>query len=163
MSLNTVLTSIGARLQRVRTGLTVAIEDGSFLDAVKSLRGGVWMSVPATEELPFEDGQFEVVVMDGSVVSRENVREAHRVMRPDGCLFFVVNERTGNQDGFTPPEIYKIVREGFDIVELSRPKWWLFGRRGHTMTVCARKKAWREHKGLNRGGQLPFTPFRSRS
>ena len=91
------------------------------------------------------------------------VNEALRVLKPDGCLFFTVNERSGNEDGYTAPELYKIVREGFDIIELKRPKWWRFGRDGKTMTVCARKKAWREHKGFIREGSLPFTPFRSRA
>lgn len=163
MSLTRLQASIGSRFSRIRCGLAVAFDDAEEVNALKSLRGGVWVSVPATDELPYEDRQFEVVVMNGSAVSRANVREAHRVLRPEGCLFFTVNERTGKQDGFTAPEIYKIVREGFDIVELSRPQWWRFGSQGHTMTVCARKKAWREHKSLIRDGQLPFTPFRSRT
>ena len=163
MPLEPILASIANRFDRIRTGLVVGCDDRSVEDALKTLRGGVWMSVPATPELPFEDGQFEVVVLEGTAVTRENVREAHRVLRPSGCLFFTVNERTGGQDGLTAPEIYKIVREGYDIVALKRPKWWTFGRKGHTITVCARMKAWREHKGFIREGQLPFTPFRSRT
>lgn len=154
---------MSARFERIRSGLAVAFDDASDFEALKSLRGGVWMSVPESDELPFEDSQFEVVVMHGRIVCRANVREAHRVLRPEGCLFFTVDERTGKQDGFTHPEIYKIVRDGFDIVELRRPKWWTFGRQGHTLTVCARKKAWREHKGFIRDGQIPFTPFRNRT
>ena len=163
MPLTPVLASLASQFARVRAGLAVGFDDERSVAALKGHRGGVWMSVPEAGELPFEDRQFEVVVMDGRVVTRENVREAHRVLRPDGCLFFTVSERTGKQDGFTPPEIYKIVREGFDIVELRRPKWWMFGRLGHSITVCARKKAWREHKSFIREGSLPFTPFRSRS
>ena len=56
-----------------------------------------------------------------------------------------------------------MIREGFDILSIRRPKWWYFGRQGRTLTVCARKKAWREHKSFIREGSLPFTPFRSRS
>jgi SAM-dependent methyltransferase len=122
------------------------------------------MEIPLSQEFPFDDSQFEVIVMHGSGVSRERVREANRILKPEGCLFFTVNERTGNAtDGYTAPELYKMVREGFDIVELKRPKWWKFGRDGKTMTVCARKKAWREHKGFIREDCLPFTPFRSRT
>lgn len=163
MSLETVYASIASRFARVRTGLVVGFDDLAVKDELAALRGGTWLAVSATEALPFEDCQFDVVVLDGRSVSRENVREAHRVLLPQGCLFFTVNERTGKQDGFTAPEIYKIVREGYDIVELQRPKWWTFGRKGHTMTVCAGKKAWREHKSFIREGALPFTPFRSRS
>ena len=121
------------------------------------------MSIDARAEFPFEDAQFEVVVMNGAVVSRGVVREANRVLKPEGCLFFTVQERTGTQDGFTVPELYRTIREGFDILSVRRPKWWLFRRRGRTLTVCARKKAWREHKGFIREGSLPFTPFRSRT
>jgi len=164
MRLEPLFSSLAARFQRVRSGLAVGFGDPAVLDALRSLRGGVWMSSDTPSDLPFEDVQFEVVVMDGCVVSRENVREANRVLKPEGYLFFSVDEKTGKQlNGFTPPEIYRIIREGFDIIELQRPKWWTFGRMGRTLTVCARKKAWREHKGFMRGGNLPFTPFRSRT
>lgn len=151
-----------SRFQRVRAGLVVGYADDTMA-VLKSHRDGVWMELPLLGELPFEDSQFEVIVMHGSGVCRERVREANRVLKPDGCLFFTVNERSGNEDGYTAPELYKIVREGFDIIELKRPKWWRFGRDGKTMTVCARKKAWREHRGFIREGSLPFTPFRSRA
>lgn len=157
-----ILASIASRFERIRAGLAVGC-GAEAVAALKALRGGVWMATPVAGALPFEDSQFDVVVLDGASVTRENVREAHRVLRPSGCLFFTVNERTGSQDGFTAPEIYKIVREGYDIVELKRPRWWTFGRKGHTMTVCAQMKAWREHKGFIRDGALPFTPFRSRT
>ncbi len=163
MPLNPILSAIAARFTKVRAGLIVGSDDAAFNDAVKAIRGGVWMEVPLTAELPFDDAQFEVVVLEGRAVSPESVREAHRVLRPSGCLFFTVNERTSKQEGFTAPELYKIVREGYDIVELERPKWWLFGRQGHTMTVCARMKPWRAHKGFMRDGSLPFTPFRNRT
>lgn len=164
MRLEPVFASLASRFQRVHSGLVVGFGDPSLLDVLKSLRGGVWMSSDTPSDLPFEDVQFEVVVMDGRIVSRENVREANRVLKPEGCLFFSVNEKTGKQpDGFTPPEIYRIIREGFDIIELKRPKWWSFGRMGRTLTVCARKKAWREHKGFTSGGNLPFTMLRSRT
>ena len=80
-----------------------------------------------------------------------------------GSMFFSVDERTRSQEGYTAPEIYKLVREGFDILALKRPPWWTFGKRGHVITVCARKKAWREHKGFRRDGTYLFTPFRSRT
>lgn len=164
MRLEPLFASLAARFPRVHAGLAVGFGDPSVLDALKALRGGVWMASETPSDLPFEDVQFEVVVMDGRVVGRGNVREANRVLKPEGCLFFSVEEKTGKQQyGLTPPEIYRIVREGFDIVELKRPKWWTFGRMGRTLTVCARKKAWREHRGFTCSGNLPFTPFRSRT
>ena len=54
-------------------------------------------------------------------------------------------------------------REGFDILSVRRPRWWFLRRRGRTLTVCARKKAWHEHRGLIREGMLTFTPFRKRT
>ena len=163
MHLGTVLSAVASRYQAIRAGLAVGFGNSATMDALRELRGGVWMSSETPSDLPFDDTQFDVVVMDGGAVTRENVREANRVLKPEGCLFFTVYEKTGKQDGFTAPEIYKIIREGFDIIELTRPKWWTFGFKGRTITVCARKKAWREHKGFTRGGNLLFTPFRSRT
>ena len=163
MPLDPILHAIAARFERVRCGLDVGYGDEDVSRALRELRGGVWMSIDARTDFPFEDQQFEVVVMNGACVSRAVVREANRVLRPDGCLFFAVPERTRAQDGFTLPEIYRTIREGFDILSVRRPKWWFFRRTGRTLTVCARKKAWREHKGFIREGSLPFTPFRKRT
>lgn len=164
MHLEPLYASIASRCRRIRSGLAVGFGGaGGVADALRELRGGVWMEAEDPADLPFEDHQFEVVVLDGAHVSRANVREANRVLKSDGHLFFIVAERTGSQDGFTSPEIYKVVREGFDILEVRRPKWWTFGRRGKTLTVCARKKAWREHKSFAKEGKVPFTPFRSRA
>ena len=156
------IASVFARCDRVRAGLVLGFSDET-LGVLKSHRPGVWMSVPLAAELPFDDSQFNVVVLHPDGVSKALIREVNRVLKPDGFLFFTVSERTRKQPGFTPQEIYGIIREGFDIVELKSPKWWLFGFAGRTLTVSARKKAWREHKSFIREGSLPFTPFRSRS
>ena len=163
MPLDAILAEIAARYKRVRSGLDVGFGDEDVTNALRALRGGVWMSIGGGRDFPFEDCQFEVVVMESACVSREGVREANRVLRPEGCLFFTVPERTGNNPaGCTLPEVYRMIREGFDIVSVRRPRWWFFRRRGRTLTVCARKKAWREHRGFIRGTSLPFTPFRKR-
>ena len=155
---------MAVRYKRIRCGLDVGFGDEDVSNTLREFRGGVWMSIDARQSFPFEDEQFEVVVMNGAVVTREIVREANRVLRPEGCLFFTVQERTGNnQTGLRIPEIYRMIREGFDILAVRRPKWWFFRRRSRTLTVCARKKAWREHKSFIREGSLPFTPFRSRT
>lgn len=162
MHLEALMASIASRCERIRSGLAVGFGGGAVFDALRSLRGGVWMECETPSDLPYEDGQFEVVVLEGSAVSRDNVREANRVLRSGGFLFFAVPEKSGTGQGFTAPEIYKIVREGFDILGIKRPKWWMFGRRGKTLTVCARKKAWREHKGFSRECAAAFAPFWSR-
>ncbi len=161
MYLSPEISSVLAHYQKIRAGLVVGFTDNT-MELLKSHRPGVWMREPLSKDFPYDDLQFDVVVLHSSGVSRECVREANRVLKPEGCLFFTVNERTGKQDGYSAPEIYRLVREGFDIVELDKPKWWSFGLSGKTFTVCARKKAWREHKGFIRECSLPFTPFRSR-
>ena len=157
-----ILPELLHRHKRVRSGLLIGFDD-RVIELVRDHRPGVWMSAAAEAEQPFEDSQFEVVVVAKDAVSRETVREVNRVMISGGSMFFTVDEKTRSQEGYTAPEIYKLVREGFDILALRRPPWWVFGKRGHTITVCARKKAWREHKGFRRDGTYLFTPFRSRT
>ena len=158
-----ILSEMAIRCARIRSGLDVGFGDEDVSNTLRNFRGGVWMSVDAREQFPYEDSQFEVVVMNGAVVRRELVRESHRVLRPEGCMFFTVPERHGSCEGYSLPEVYRLIREGFDILSVRRPRWWFFSRKPRTLTVCARKKAWREHKSFIREGSLPFTPFRSRS
>ena len=127
----------------VRTSLEVGFSEGNLPEAFVSLRGQQTRAIGNLPEFPYENAQFDIVLMDGSAVSAASVREAHRVLRPEGRLFFIVPEKTKKQDGFTLPDIYSIVRGGFNITELTRPAWWFFGRRGRTLTICATKKNWK--------------------
>lgn len=156
-----ILREICARFKRVRSALAVGFRDSGAVALLRERAGGLWMESSQTDELDFDDSQFDVVVVAQSAVSREVVREANRVLRADGFMFFTVAERSSSaESGFTAPEVYRLVREGFDILSVVRPKWWYFGLRGHTLTVTARKKAWREHKGLRgSGGTFFFKPF----
>ncbi len=131
------------RLGAVRTSLEVGFPEGEPSERRLRYRGRAYRVIPAQAEYPFEDAQFEVVMLDGSVVNRAAVKEAHRVLRPEGWLYFTVPEKGKQQEGFTLPDIYSIVREGFNIVEVERPAWWRFGRDGRTITICAQKKNWR--------------------
>ena len=133
-------------LTDIRTSLEVGFSEGGLPRVFVGYRGRDSRSIAAMPEFPYEDEQFNVVMMEGSAVSPVTVKEAHRVLRPEGHLFFVVPEKTGKQEGFTLPDVYKTVRYGFDIVDVERPPWWLFGRRGRTLAICARKKNW---KALN--------------
>lgn len=135
------------QLKTARTGLDVGFDGAEIPAAFAALKGGTWRSIPAADEFPFEDAQFEAVVLHASVVSFASVREAHRVLRPDGYLYFVVPEKTVRQDGFAMPDIYAIVREGYNIVDLERPRWRWFGRSIRTFTICAQKKNWKCLKG----------------
>ena len=131
-------------MRPVRTSLEVGFPGEALPARFAPLRGRVWRATDRATALPYEDAQFEVVLMDGAAVSAARVREAHRVLRPDGRLFFVVPEKVKEQDeGYTLPEIYSLVRCGFNIVDVERPHWWTFGRRGRTLTICAQKKTWK--------------------
>ena len=137
-------------VREIRASLEVGFSDGALPPKFVGLRGRESRVVPCQSEFPFEDAQFDVVLMDGSAVNKVSVREAHRVLKPDGELHFTVQEKTGSGDGLTLPDIYAIVRYGFNIVGLERPKWWWFGFGGRTITVCARKKNWRVTTGTFR-------------
>ena len=132
-----------SHLREIRTSLEVGFPEGNLPDVFVRFRGKQTRAIGALAEFPYEDGQFDVVLMNGDAVSAKTVREAHRVLRPEGQLLFMVQERTKKQDGYTLPDIYKIVREGFNITEVTRPAWWFFGLRGRTISICATKKAWK--------------------
>lgn len=127
-----------------RTSLEVGFADGALPPRLAAFRGRVWRSVGAADDLPFEDAQFDVVMLAAEAVSRQAAKEAHRVLRPDGCLRFVVPERTRSQSGWTLPDVYSVVRDGFHIVEAARtaPRW-MFWRGRRELAICARKKAWK--------------------
>lgn len=138
-------------LKQVRKSLEVGFADGALPERFAGLRGKAWRAIPAMAEFPFEDAQFDVVVMDGAVVSRASVKEAHRVLRPEGRLYFTVPEKTNRQAGYTMPDIYSVVRYGYNIIGVERPAWWRFGRGGRTITICAEKKTlWKERPGTFR-------------
>ena len=71
-------------------------------------------------------------------------------------------EKTRRQAGLSVPDVYSLIRDGFDIVDVERPAWWRFGVGGRMLTISARKKTWKTYKGLAHDGTLPFG-FRSRS
>ena len=130
-------------MSSVRTSLEVGFPGEALPARFAPLRGRVWRATDRATALPYEDAQFEVVLMDGAAVSRAAVKEAHRVLKPDGRLYFAVPEKTRQQAGFTLPEVYSLVRDGFHIVEVERPSRWCFWRRERTLTICAKKKNWK--------------------
>ena len=130
-------------MRPVRTSLEVGFPGEALPARFAPLRGRVWRATDRATALPYEDAQFEVVLIDGAAVSRAAVKEAHRVLKPDGRLYFAVPEKTRQQAGFTLPEVYSLVRDGFHIVEVERPSRWCFWRRERTLTICAKKKNWK--------------------
>lgn len=150
-------------VREVRTSLEVGFPPEGPPERLLRHRGRAVRSIPAMEAFPFEDEQFDAVLMDGSVVGRASVREAHRVLRPEGRLHFIVPERTGRQAGYTLPDIYSVVRDGFSIVTLERSAWWFLRRVGRTLAIVAQKKAsWKAYRGLAGDGTFRLSPFRDR-
>lgn len=132
-------------MKEVRTSLEVGFADGGLPDRLVPFRGRETRAIANVPEFPYENAQFEAVLMDGAAVSRNSVREAHRVLKPEGRLFFLVPEKTKKQVGFTLPDIYSVVREGYNIVDVERDPWWKFGRGSRMIFICAQKKNWRAH------------------
>jgi len=132
-------------LREIRSSLEVGFPDGGPPERLARFRGRAFRELGCCTEFPYEDAQFEVVLLHKSAVSRASVKEAHRVLKPEGRLYFVVPEKTKKQAGFTLPDIYAIVREGFNIVEVDRLAWWRFGYGERELTICAQKKNWRTH------------------
>ena len=130
-------------MKDIRTSLEVGFPGGTLPEAFAKFRGRQTRVLGNVAEFPYEDRQFDVVLMSGDAVSAKSVKEAHRVLRPEGRLFFTVDEKTKSQDGFTLPDVYSIVRGGFNITELIRPRWCFLLRRRRTLTICATKKNWK--------------------
>jgi SAM-dependent methyltransferase len=147
----------------VRTSLEVGFSGEELPANFAHLRGMAWRRIPLCKDFPFEDEQFDVVILHGDCVVQDIVKESHRVLKPEGRLFFTVNEKTKKQSGYTMRDLYSVVREGFNIIDVVRPPWWKFGRDGYTITICAQKKAWKVYRSFIRDGSLPFSPFQPRS
>ena len=175
---------LAARYARVRAGVDAGFGNASVSQALRTACPGVWMTVedgPAARarvaesldpktvlqlgvggEMPFEDHQFEVVVLSAALLSGARartdavVRETHRILQGGGCLVFSVDE-AGSGVGFSERGIYDLLKDGFDVVGLKRPPWWKFGAAGRTLTVCARRKTWRRRSAPIVGEAMPVS------
>ena len=180
MSVKRIERELESRFARILSGLDIGFADPLFSERLRNLRGGTWMTVELTDkdcdlaqamlprgtawgrgpngEFPFEDGQFEVVVIDGEALdvgTKETdslIREIHRVLLPGGSLFFEMNGALHRES-----DVFKLLRYGFDVVSVHRSGWWRFWRPGCDLMVCAQKKKWREHEGFVCGLQAPFS------
>lgn len=177
--------ALSAWTEGVRAGVDVGFADVEISKSVRQSHAGVWMTVedgamardaaagaldPKTVlqlgsggELPFEDHQFEVVLLSASLFAQSRprldmlVREVHRILQGGGCLFFTVDEAATGGAGWTQRAVYELLRDGFDVVELKRPPWWRFGTAGRTLTVCARRKNWRNRGTPIVGATMPVS------
>ena len=175
---------LAARFTRVRAGVDAGFGDAAVSQALRAACPGVWMTVedgvaarervagtldPKTVlqlgvggEMPFDDHQFEVVVLSAALLvgararAEAVVRETHRILQGGGCLVFSVDE-SGAVSGFGQRGIYDLLKNGFDVVGLKRPPWWKFGVAGRTLTVCARRKTWRRRSAPIVGEAMPVS------
>ena len=175
---------LAARFTRVRAGVDAGFGDAAVSQTLRASSPGVWMTVedgPAARarvaesldpktvlqlgvggEMPFDDHQFEVVVLSAALLSGDRartdavVRETHRILQGGGCLVFSVDE-AGSGMGFSQRGIYDLLKEGFDVVGLKLPPWWKFGAAGRTLTVCARRKTWRRRSAPIVGEAMPVS------
>ncbi len=166
-----LVSEVASRFPRIRSGVDIGFADAEFSKAFRKVRGGVWMTVEETAfdrarvaneidsksvltigpegELPFEDFQFELVILSDAFFARNSqrrktiVRECHRVLQGGGCLLFTVDADSLGGYASAQRYLYELLRDGFDVISLKRPPWWKFGKLGHTLTVCARRKNWR--------------------
>ncbi len=177
--------ALAARVEGMKAGVDIGFADAAFSQSLRQMRAGVWMTVedgPAARdaaaaaldpktvlqmgsggELPFEDHQFEIVLLSSAMLSEPRgrlgtlIREAHRILQGGGCLYFTVEESSGEGVGWTQRAVYELLRDGFDVVGLKRPPWWKFGTAGRTLTVCARRKNWRNRGIPIVGAAMPVS------
>jgi len=128
----------------IRTSLEVGFPNGELPEKYLQYRGRATRSIGDVISFPFEDEQFETVMMDTSVVDADTTREAHRVLRPCGRLYFTVPMPTKSHPGVTLADVYSLLRHGFNLVEVQRTPWWAFWKRERFLSICAEKKNWRK-------------------
>ena len=159
-----VAMAVSQALRAACPGVWMTVEDGvaarervaGTLDPKTVLQLGVG------GEMPFDDHQFEVVVLSAALLvgararAEAVVRETHRILQGGGCLVFSVDE-SGAVSGFGQRGIYDLLKDGFDVVGLKRPPWWKFGVAGRTLTVCARRKTWRRRSAPIVGEAMPVS------
>lgn len=150
-------------VREIRTSLAVGFAEGAIPPRFENLRGRASRAIPAQPVFPYEDSQFDVVLMAHTCVSRALVKEANRVLKPSGLLCFQVFEKSAASGAgcFTLPEVYSLLRDGFNIIGLERKPWWCFWKRDIPSVITAEKKTWRANRSFSCGHSVPLSPFRS--
>lgn len=150
---------LNLRKGKIRAGLDIGFNHAGVSRSLRQV-GGYWMTVEANEarraaiapaleadtvlaagrkgELPFEDKQFDVVVVSSSLFSANlkdssgMLRECHRVIKAGGHIIFTVirqkstlmgpaleNAATGvtsTLHGYSESAVFQLVRDGFDVL-----------------------------------------------
>jgi SAM-dependent methyltransferase len=154
---NAVLHLLHAQPGAVRTGLDVGFTNAGVSRTLR-LVGGCWMTVEPTQqrrslvaaalgqetvlslgkdgELPFEDKQFDAVVLAHGVLSDNFhagaiVKECHRVLKTGGIFLLTVAYRKplglaavlsgrrmafGAAESYTESDIFHLLKDGFDVL-----------------------------------------------
>jgi len=141
---------IALRKGMVRTGLDIGFTN-SWASQTFRLTGGYWMTVEMTAqrrgrvasalgddsvltagrdgELPFDDKQFDVVVVSCAMLTANQatipaiIRECHRVLKIGGHLVFTVSRQKHHVStlsavgaAYSEAEIFHLLRDGFDLL-----------------------------------------------
>ena len=133
-----VLHFLSLRKGSVRTGLDIGFTN-SWASQTLRQTGGYWMTVEMTPqrrgrvagalgedtvlsagkdgELPFDDKQFDIVVVSCAMLTANPdpaiLRECHRVIKIDGHLVFTISDLGAR---YTETEIFHLMRDGFDVL-----------------------------------------------
>jgi SAM-dependent methyltransferase len=162
-----VLHFLHARNGALRTGLDIGFTNAGVSRLLR-LTGGYWMTVEPTPqrrslvaaalgeetvlcvgakgELPFEDKQFDAVVLAHGVLSGHAeagaiVRECHRILRTGGLFLLTVEYRkrlglagaldrqravSGAGGCYTESEVFHLLKDGFDVLGFrSSCRFWV--------------------------------------
>lgn len=146
--LGSALHFLKSRTEPTRTGLDIGFANPDVSARFRE-EGGYWMTVASSEnlrlrlvptlgedsvltmgkngELPFEDKQFDVVVLANGMLpadgdaALQRIIECHRVLKPGGHLIFTVNRLSSTDQtfpGFNETTIFQLLRDGFDVTGL---------------------------------------------
>jgi SAM-dependent methyltransferase len=156
---NSVLHFLNKRKGTIRAGLDIGFNHPGVSRTLRE-HGGYWMTVEMNEghrasvarvlepdsvlsagrkgELPFEDKQFDVVVVSSSVLTAnpkeagEMLRECHRVIKAGGHIILTVMRKkttalaqtleshatgvTSPLTGYSEAAVFQLMRDGFDVL-----------------------------------------------
>lgn len=180
--LGSVLHFLNKRKGTIRAGLDIGFNHSGVSRTLREL-GGYWMTVEMNEgrreivsrnlepdtvlsagrqgELPFEDKQFDVVVVSSSVLTAnpkeaaQILRECHRVIKAGGHIILTVMRRTTTAlaptleshatgvaspvTGYSETAVFQLMRDGFDVL----------GFRDSCRFFVQRIASWESHQRLS--------------
>jgi len=156
---SSILHFLNKRKETIRAGLDVGFNHPGVSRTLREL-GGYWMTVEMNEgrresvarcletdtvlsagrqgELPFEDKQFDVVVVSSSVLTAnpkeaaQMLRECHRVIKAGGHIILTVMRKSTTAlgptleshatgvasplSGYSEAAVFQLMRDGFDVL-----------------------------------------------